>query len=415
MRLLILGTHSHGGFGKVTHELGTRFLALGHDIRVLAVDHRGEPLRGPLAGRVWPASMLGSSHGRRTDSALDGTFWRKLDPADDWTPDAVLAIEDVSGLMARMNLDQQFNPIWTKIPVWHYCPIEGDNLSPFWAKLWSIVQPVAMSDYGAEQMARIVGRPVPRIWHGVDSDTFRPVSLTDPITLDGRRLGTKEACKSYFGLDPRRKLILRTDALVVRKFYDRMVQAIIPILATDPDVDVLLHTSAARDELDLTQELLRMPVELQGRVKITGLHDTFVGLSNDGMVALYNAADLYLSTTGGEGFGLNLVESLACGVPVVVTDWAADAEVVGPGGVLVPPLTDSYGEPVRYHSTYGMDWAVPDPKGFVEPTLTLLGRPSRRRALGDAGRRHVARFSWDTAAAEFLSLLEDTHELADAV
>lgn len=415
MRLLILGTHSHGGFGKVTEELGKRFLDAGVDLRILAVDHRGEPVKGPLAGRVWPAMMLGSSHGRRTDSAIDGTFWRKLDPTDDWKPDAVLAIEDVTGLMARMNLDQQFNPIWTSVPVWHYCPIEGDNLPPFWSKIWGIVRPVAMSDYGAAQMARTVGHPVPRIWHGVDISIFRPASMTDPIVVDGRSLRTKEACRAYFGLDPKRKLILRTDALVVRKFYDRMIQALVPILASDPEVDVLLHTTASRDDLDLTQELLRMPVELQSRVKITGLHDSWVGLSTEGMVALYNAADVYLSTTGGEGFGLNLAEAMACEVPVVVTDWAADAEVVGNGGVLVPPLHDSYGEPVRYHSAYGMDWAVPDPKAFVEPVLTLLNRPSRRRAMGAEGRRHVARFSWDTAAAEFLHLFEDTDELADAV
>ena len=415
MRLLILGTWSHGGFGKVTVELGTRFLSAGVDLRILAVDHRGQPVTGPLAGKVWPASMLGGGHGSRTDSALDGTFWRKLDPADDWKPDAVLAIEDMSGLMARMNLDAGFNPVWTTIPIYHYCPIEGDNPPPFWSKMWSFVRPVAMSDYGQAQMARVVGHPVPRIYHGVDSDTFHPASFGNPVIWDGKRLQSKEACKSAFGLDPRRKLIVRSDALVVRKFYDRLITALVPILSADADVDVLLHTTAARDGIDLTQELLRMPEVLQPRVKISGLHDTWTGLPTEGVVALLNAADLYVSTTGGEGFGLNLAESLACEVPVVVTDWAADAEVVGTGGILVPPLHDSYGEPVRFHSEYGMDWAVPDPKGFVEPVLTLLHKPARRRAMGEAGRRHVARFSWDTAAAEFLSLLEDSDALAHAV
>jgi glycosyltransferase involved in cell wall biosynthesis len=143
-------------------------------------------------------------------------------------------------------------------------------------------------------------------------------------------------------------------------------------------------------------------------VKFTGAHDTFRGLSTDGLVALYNAADVYVSTTGGEGFGLTLAESLACETPVVVTDWAAEREVVGPGGVMVPPLRDSYGEVVRFHSSYGMDWALPDPKGFVKPVLDLLSRPSRRRAMGAEGRRHVMRsFSWDTAAAEFLTLFEE--------
>jgi glycosyltransferase involved in cell wall biosynthesis len=121
-----------------------------------------------------------------------------------------------------------------------------------------------------------------------------------------------------------------------------------------------------------------------------------------------NAADIYVSTTGGEGFGLNLAESMACEVPVVVTDWAADKEVVGNGGILIPPLHDSYGDPVRYHSRYGMDWAVPDPKGFVEPVLELIKRPARRRSLGAVGRLHVRRsFSWDNAASDFLTLFAE--------
>jgi glycosyltransferase involved in cell wall biosynthesis len=141
---------------------------------------------------------------------------------------------------------------------------------------------------------------------------------------------------------------------------------------------------------------------------LTNAHDTWRGLPVEGLAALLNAADLYVSTTGGEGFGLTLAESLACEVPVVVTDWAAEREVVGPGGVLVPPLRDAYGEPVRYHSSYGMDWAVPDPRGFVKPIVDLLTHPSRRRALGRAGRHHVRRsFSWDEAAAAFLTLFED--------
>jgi glycosyltransferase involved in cell wall biosynthesis len=92
----------------------------------------------------------------------------------------------------------------------------------------------------------------------------------------------------------------------------------------------------------------------------------------------------------------------------VVTDWAADAEVVGPGGVLVPPLIDRYGEPVRYHSRYGMDWAVPDARGFHEPVIDLLRKPARRRELGRAGRRHVQQsFNWDEAAVSFLELLTE--------
>jgi glycosyltransferase involved in cell wall biosynthesis len=97
----------------------------------------------------------------------------------------------------------------------------------------------------------------------------------------------------------------------------------------------------------------------------------------------------------------------------VATGWAAEVEVIGPGGVIVPPLQSAHGEAVRYHSRFGMDWAVPDPKAFTEPVLRLLANPKARRQLGDAGRDHVRRsFSWDTAAAEFLDLFQVPLEAA---
>jgi glycosyltransferase involved in cell wall biosynthesis len=176
-----------------------------------------------------------------------------------------------------------------------------------------------------------------------------------------------------------------------------------------PDFKAIVHCAPVdpADGLNFYQEIARQPREVWGAFGLTNAHDTFTGLPTEGLVALMNAADIYVSTTGGEGFGLTLAESLACGVPVVVTDWAADAEAIGPGGVLVPPLIDRYGEPVRFHSTYGMDWALPDPRGFVEPIVDLLNKPHRRKALGDAGRAYVKRsFSWATAADQFVALFD---------
>jgi glycosyltransferase involved in cell wall biosynthesis len=420
MRLLIWGHYSATGFGTVTVELANRFLAAGLDVRVLAVNHRGEPVKGPLAGRVWPAGIFGDDYGGNVSAeVIGGGFWRRLDPLDDWKPDAGLVISDMTGLLSHIG---QATPdkltAWRSIPILHYCPIEGDNLTPAWRDVWGLIQPVAMSDYGQRVISAHIGRYVPRIYHGVDTQVFRPVSLRDPVIVDGRRLGTKDACKDYFGLAGR-KVILRADRNAVRKFYPALIEAFVPIALADPEVDLILHC-AANDPLgsDLIGELMRMPPEIRDnkRVQFTGMTDTFVGLSTDKLVALYNAADLYMTTTGGEGFGLTLAESLACEVPVVSSDWAAEAEVIGPGGVMIPPLHDSYGEPVRYHSTYGMDWAVPDPKGFVEPVLGLLAKPARRREMGAAGRRHVERsFNWDLATAEFLALLEEPHARANAV
>jgi len=419
VRLLLLSHWSHTGFGTVTLELGERFVALGIDLRVLAVNHRGEPIKGPLAGRLWPANINGDAFGGNISAeAIDGTFWTTFDPDDHWTPDVVLVVSDVSGLLAHMGrLTEARHDAWKNARVYHYVPIEGDNLPPMWRQLWDLVEPVAMSDYGARVIGEHIGRPVSRIYHGVDTEVFYPVSPGRPIRVRGNTLRSKEDCKLFFERDPDRALLLRADRNAMRKFYPKTFEAFALIVEREPDVDLVLHCrpiDPGADGPDLIQELLRYPAEVRQRVSWTLAHDTYVGFSRPELNALYNAADVYFSTTGGEGFGLTLAESLAAGTPVVVTDWAADAETVGDGGILVPPLHDTYGQPVRFHhQTYGMDFGVPDARGFVQPTLDLLANRKARRDLGAAGRLHVKRsFDWDTAAGQFVDLFSQASEAA---
>jgi glycosyltransferase involved in cell wall biosynthesis len=413
----MLSHWSHTGFGTVTLELGARLVNLGIDLRVLAVNHRGEPIRGPLAGRVWPATIGGDPFGGGISAeAIDGSFWPTLEPSDKWQPDMVLVVSDVSGLLSHMGrLTATRHAVWKDATVYHYCPIEGDNLPPLWREVWDLVQPVTMSDYGARVVSEHIGRAVPRIYHGVDTEVFYPVSPGRPIRARGNSLRSKEECKIAMGTDPSRKLLVRADRNAQRKFYPKLFEAFTQIARADPAVDLLLHCQPLDPEgSDLYQELMRMPEDVRPRVLWTNAHDTFVGLTRDELNALYNAADVYISTTGGEGFGLTLAEALACETPVVVTDWAADRETVGDGGILIPPLHDTYGQPVRHHhTTYGMDFGVPDAMAFVQPTLDLLANRKRRRDLGAAGRLHVKRsFSWDVCAAQFVDLFSQAAEAA---
>jgi len=412
MRLLIFGHWSDTGFGVVTKNLALQFMDRGLDLRILAVNHRGEPVQGPLAGRIWPASIAGDGFGGNISSqAIDGTFWKAYDSEDDWKPDAVLVVSDMSGFQGHVGrITQQ----WLSLPVFHYCPIEGDNLPPSWAEIWEKFNPVAMSDYGQRVIAAHTGRVVPRIYHGVDSETFHPVSASSPLVYEGKVLRSKEACKAAFGFTPDQKIVLRTDRYVPRKFYDTFMRSMSYVFDRDPAVTALIHCRPQDEGGNLLEEIGRLPREQWPRVKLTQAHDTWKGLSTSDLVVLMNAADLYFSPTSGEGFGLTLAESAACGVPVVTTDHAAGPEVVGPGGVVVSPLRDSYGDPVTFHSKYGMDWAVPDARAFVDPLVSLLAKPHRRRAMGDAGRRHVVQmFRWSDAADQFVALFAAALQTAE--
>ncbi len=123
-----------------------------------------------------------------------------------------------------------------------------------------------------------------------------------------------------------------------------------------------------------------------------GLHGrvTFLEqLSTEELVRQYNRAQLLVSPSLYEGFGLPAAEAMACGTPVVATTAGALREIVGDGvsGTLVPP-------------------------GEVEPLAeairTLLEDPERCRTMGEAGARQVReRFSWRRTAEETLALYEE--------
>ena len=85
----------------------------------------------------------------------------------------------------------------------------------------------------------------------------------------------------------------------------------------------------------------------------------------------YDAADLYVSLSRHEGFGVPLVEAMARQVPVLAWSVGAVAATVGDGGEL---LDD------------------PGPTAVARRMLALATDPARRTALGKAGRRSLERF-----------------------
>jgi len=80
-------------------------------------------------------------------------------------------------------------------------------------------------------------------------------------------------------------------------------------------------------------------------------------------------------STGGESFGIVLLEAMACGRPIVCSGIAGYGEVVRDGcvGILVPPG---------------------DPPTFAAALVRLLGDAELRRRMSMAGLRRAAEFDW---------------------
>lgn len=400
----MLGDSAHTGFGSVTWDLGTRLLQH-HDVRFISQNDTGAPIPAPLGERTYTVEHIHPAQ------AITQGF------KDGWRAEAAIILGDYFLTRAVVMANEGIAAAFGSVPTLHYCPVEGTDLPPAWKRLWDIVRPVAMSEFGADQIEKVTGDRPPVLPHGIDTDLFHPISPSNPLVIsqsDMRRsrptwnqgdyrIMSKAGAKAVFGLPPMRTLALRTDRNMPRKLYPLLLRSFEKVVAHNDSVDLLIHCRTMDHGGNLFDLCSKYPKEVAERFFFTQAHDTFTGLPRSLLVALYNAADLYVSPSA-EGFGLTIAEAMACGTPPVALDFSAVSEVVGDGGVLVP-----VGE--LYDNEYDHQWAKPDEDAYAEAILRLVEHPSERRALGErAVARIKARYSWDETAAGFARLITEALE-----
>jgi glycosyltransferase involved in cell wall biosynthesis len=101
------------------------------------------------------------------------------------------------------------------------------------------------------------------------------------------------------------------------------------------------------------------------------------------LAALMAGADAFCLPSLYEGFGLTVLEAMACGAAVVVSDRGALPELVGDAAVVVEPTTMAVTAALR----------------------RLLTDPVEARALAGAAAARARRFTWERTAAGWLAVL----------
>jgi glycosyltransferase involved in cell wall biosynthesis len=395
-RVLWIGdAGSHTGFSRVTHSIGERLVDdYGHDVHVLGFNHRGDAWasqRDP--NRQTPLKLY------RPNAVENADIWGKtriVELLGKIEPDVVVLLHDAN-LLWNLLLENTWDPqqyLLRYRPVITYIPVDGYNRPPKWNEfLTEATNVVAMSKFG---QAEYPGSQL--VYHGIDSELFFPITPDRPITTStGITVTSKRDAKRAFGFDPDGFLVLRVDKNSGRKDFASTIKALWPVMAKHTDIQVHLHTSGGgnvEDALLINNMLAREPA-LNKRFWLPGLLTSHVGWSEADLCALYNAADIFVSTSRGEGFGLTIAEALSCGVPVIAQNVSAIPEVVGPGGVLIEPLA-------QITVPNGSDQWLADTGAFSEAIEHLYRSAGARRDLGRNGREHVVRsFEWNEAAAKF--------------
>jgi len=221
----------------------------------------------------------------------------------------------------------------------------------------------AVSRYTAAQQEARYGRATSVVHNGVDVERFQAA-------------GRNPELRKRWGVPANARLIVSTGRLVGWKGL-RLVVSAMQGLARDvhylavgagPEAESLRAHASALGVADR--------VHLPGRIE------------HPELPAVLSQADIYVQPSiGEESFGISVVEAMACGLPVVASDFGALPEVVADGetGVLL---------------------ARGDVGAWTSALAGLLADPVRRQRMGAAARaRAEAKFTWAAGAQDLEAIL----------
>jgi glycosyltransferase involved in cell wall biosynthesis len=224
---------------------------------------------------------------------------------------------------------------------------------------------IAVSEATRQDLIELYQTPPEKIttlYHGVTAE-FKPVEEPDSLTTVRHKYGLGE-----------RPFILSVGTIQARKNYKRLVQAFAQI---DKSFSLVIAGSKGWYYNDIFVEVARHGLEK--RVHFPG----FVAEAD--LSALYNAASLFVYPSLYEGFGLPVLEAMACGTPVITSNQSSLPEVVGEAGLRVDPY---------------------DVVALTTAMSQVLSDTTLQQQLAKAGQEQAKKFTWEGMATKLLKLYQ---------
>lgn len=211
-------------------------------------------------------------------------------------------------------------------------------------------------------------------WFGVSSDRMAVVHHGVDARYQPMPADEASAKLRHYGID--RPYVLFVGKLESRKNIQRLLEAYHQFRErSGADVALVLAGRRTYEPEVIDQTLDRL-----------GIREHVIELgyvADRDMPALYGAAELFLFATLWEGFGIPVLESMACGTPVVTSRVSCLPEITGDAALLVDPT---------------------DVGEIAEAICRVHGDESLRRTLIQRGIERASQFTWERCAEQTLDV-----------
>ncbi len=265
--------------------------------------------------------------------------------------------------------------------------LETDGLPREWVRQANLMDEVwvpSRFNAGTFRESGVI-KPIHVIPLGVDPDHFNP-------SIAGQPLSGVYTFLSIFEWGER-----KSPGLLLRAFNqefraDEPVILLAKVMNADPGVDV--HREVANLQLD----------PRGGRIHLS-LNQA---VPTHQLGVLYRSAHCFVLPTRGEGWGLPIIEAMACGLPVIATDWSAHCDFMTADNAYPLPVETLV--PARAKCPYyaGFRWAEPSHTQLRRLMRHVFDNPEEARAKGQRASREVRQnWSWERAALKIVARLDD--------
>ena len=224
-----------------------------------------------------------------------------------------------------------FNDLVFDDPIWSYVPLDHVTLPPGVAKFLSRdnVNPITMSPHGKRQLDQ-AGIDNVYIPHVVDTTVFKPTHKINGM-----------ATRKFMGVPDDAFLVSMVSAnkankLVHRKALAEQLMAFSMFQKKFPNSYLYLHMESSSVFGGFTLAPLLESLKLSPEnVMVADSNTLRTGYPNETLAALYTASDVLMCASYGEGFGVPIIESQACGTPVITSNWSATQDLASESSWLV--------------------------------------------------------------------------------
>ena len=230
--------------------------------------------------------------------------------------------------------------------------------------------------------------------HGVDGGAFRPLAERGDVRdrfRDAHRL-------------PREALVVCSVASNnVRKDLARTLAAFARLRATvSAPTALYLHTVPVAGNIDLNVAASACGLTVGRDVIFPRDYHPLQPVTDAALNELYNAADVYFTTTPGEGWGLPVTEAMAAGLPVVAPRHTSLAELGGDGRAILYDCSERVWVDIPAIGPSG-SWARSWPHWRRGSTLP----DGDRKRMTAAARAFASTLDWSVVAPRWPALADD--------